>query len=68
MCRNNNKMTRKELETINSDYEVTNLRMQAEDLINNMDMMNKEEFETESKRLKEAIDERLSFLYNELKK
>lgn len=61
-------MTRKELETINSDYEVTNLRMQAEDLINNMDMMNKEEFETESKRLKEAIDERLSFLYNELKK
>lgn len=56
-------MSRKLQEKINSDREIVDLRMESEDIINNMDFMAEADFERESKRIADAIDARIAELY-----
>ena len=59
-------MTRKDLQTINSDREVIDLRMQAEDLINNVESLSDEEFRLEALRIEKEIDDRIKFLFTKM--
>lgn len=60
-------MTRKDLEAINSDREVIDLRMQSEDLINNAESLSEEDFKKEAQRIEKEIEDRLSVLFQQMK-
>lgn len=60
-------MTRKDLEMINSDREIIDLRMQSEDLINNIESFSDEDFKNEAQRIEKEIDDRISVLYQKMK-
>lgn len=60
-------MTRKDLEAINNDREVIDLRMQAEDLINNVESLTDEDFRNEAQRIEKQIDDRIAFLFQQMK-
>lgn len=60
-------MDRKTMQIINSDREIVELRMQSEDLINNIDNLSHEDFEKEANRIKEGIDQRTSLLLSQYK-
>lgn len=60
-------MTRKDLEAINNDREVINLRMQAEDLINNIEAINDDVYMAEAMRIQKGIKERITYLCQQLK-
>lgn len=60
-------MTRKDLDAINSDREIIDLRGQSEDLINNMESMSREDFEREALRIEALIDARISILISKYK-
>lgn len=55
-------MSREIQDKINSDREIIDLRMQAEDLINSMERITDDEFTRESKRITDAIDRRIGEL------
>ncbi len=59
-------MTRKDLQTINSDREIIDLRMQAEDLINNVESLSDEDFRNEAKRIEKEIDDRIAVLIQQM--
>lgn len=59
-------MTRKDLQTINNDREIIDLRMQAEDLINNVESFSDEDFRNEAQRIERAIDDRIAFLFKQM--
>lgn len=59
-------MTRKDLQTINSDREIIDLRMQAEDLINNVESLSDEDFRNEAKRIEKEIDDRIGVLIQQM--
>lgn len=61
-------MTREDWAKINSDREVISLRMEAEDLINDREYMDEAIFNSESARIKNAIEQRLQFLVESLNK
>lgn len=61
-------MTRKDLETINNDRIVIDLRMQAEDLINNMESMSNDDYQREAQRIENEIDNRIEFLFKQMDK
>lgn len=56
-------MTRKDLENINKDREIIELRMQSEDLINNAESFTNEEFKREAQRIEDEINARIALLY-----
>lgn len=58
-------MSRKILGIINNDRILIDLRMQSEDLINNIDRIDPKEFEKESLRIKSEIDNRISQIYKQ---
>ncbi|MBD8347019.1 hypothetical protein [Dysgonomonas sp. HGC4] len=60
-------MTRKDLENINKDKEIIQLRMQSEDLINNVESLSDEDFRNEALRIEKEIDDRISILYQKMK-
>lgn len=60
-------MTRKDLENINKDKEIIELRMQSEDLINNVESLSNEDFRNEALRIEKEIDDRISILYQKMK-
>ncbi|MBF0574766.1 hypothetical protein [Dysgonomonas sp. GY617] len=60
-------MTRKDLENINKDKEIIELRMQSEDLINNVESLSDEDFRNEALRIEKEIDDRISILYQKMK-
>ncbi|PXV69009.1 hypothetical protein CLV62_101276 [Dysgonomonas alginatilytica] len=60
-------MTRKDLENINKDKEIIELRMQSEDLINNVESLSDEDFRNEALRIEKEIDDRISVLYQKMK-
>ncbi|QIK55226.1 hypothetical protein G7051_13090 [Dysgonomonas sp. HDW5B] len=59
-------MTRKDLQTINSDREIIDLRMQAEDLINNVESFSDEDFRNEAQRIEKEIDDRIAVLIQQM--
>ncbi|QIK60651.1 hypothetical protein G7050_12745 [Dysgonomonas sp. HDW5A] len=59
-------MTRKDLQTINSDREIIDLRMQAEDLINNVESLSDEDFRNEAQRIEKEIDDRIAVLIQQM--
>lgn len=59
-------MTRKDLQTINSDREIIDLRMQAEDLINNVESLSDEDFRNEAQRIEKKIDDRIAVLIRQM--
>lgn len=59
-------MTRKDLQTINSDREIIDLRMQAEDLINNVESLSDEDFRNEAQRIEKEIDDRIGVLIQQM--
>ena len=61
-------MTREDWDNINSDREVVNLRMEAEELINNREYMDEIIFESESARIKNSIEQRIQYLVEQLDK
>lgn len=61
-------MTREDWDNINSDREVVNLRMEAEELINNREYMDEIIFESESARIKNSIEQRIQYLVEQLEK
>lgn len=61
-------MTRKDLQTINSDREIIDLRMQAEDLINNVESLSDEDFRNEAQRIEKEIDHRIAFLFKQMER
>lgn len=60
-------MTRKDLDTINSDRVIIDLRMQAEDLINHVEALSDEDFRNESRRIEKEMDDRVSVLLQQMK-
>ncbi len=60
-------VNRKDLQTINSDREIIDLRMQAEDLINNIESFSDEDFRNEAQRIEKEIDDRISILCRKIK-
>lgn len=60
-------MTRKDLDTINSDRVIIDLRMQAEDLINHVESLSDEDFRNESRRIEKEMDDRVSVLLQQMK-
>lgn len=59
-------MTRKDLQTINNDREIIDLRMQAEELINNVESFNDEDFRNEAQRIEKEIDDRIAVLIQQM--
>lgn len=59
-------MTRKDLQTINNDREIIDLRMQAEDLINNVESLSDEDFRNEAQRIEKEIDDRIAVLIQQM--
>nr|WP_297169555.1 hypothetical protein [uncultured Dysgonomonas sp.] len=59
-------MTRKDLQTINNDREIIDLRMQAEELINNVESLSDEDFRNEAKRIEKEIDDRIAVLIQQM--
>lgn len=59
-------MTRKDLQTINNDREIIDLRMQAEDLINNVESLSDEDFRNEAQRIEKEIDDRIAVLIQQI--
>lgn len=59
-------MTRKDLQTINSDREIIDLRMQTEDLINNVESLSDEDFRNEAQRIEKEIDDRIAVLIQQM--
>lgn len=59
-------MTRKDLQTINSDREIIDLRMQAEDLINNVESLSDEDFRNEAQRIEKEINDRIAVLIQQM--
>lgn len=64
---NKKTVTRKDLDIINSDREIIDLRMQSEDLINNSESLNENDFRKEAQRIEKEIDDRMAFLYQQMK-
>lgn len=58
-------MSRKILGIINNDRILIDLRMQSEDLINNIDRIDPKDFEKESLRIESEIDNRISQIYKQ---
>lgn len=50
------------MQKINSDRVVIDLRMQSEDLINNIESFSEEQFKQEAKRIENEIDKRIQEL------
>ncbi|WP_165021065.1 hypothetical protein [Dysgonomonas sp. ZJ279] len=61
-------MSRKNLDIINNDRKIIELRMESEDLINRRDSLNQGIFEKEAVRIKSEIDNRISELYRDMEK
>ncbi|WP_165043211.1 hypothetical protein [Dysgonomonas sp. ZJ709] len=61
-------MSRKNLDIINNDRKIIELRMESEDLINRRDSLNQDIFEKEAVRIKTEIDNRISELYRDMEK
>lgn len=59
-------MTRKDLQTINNDREIIDLRMQAEELINNVESFSDEDFRNEAQRIEKEIDDRIAVLIQQM--
>lgn len=59
-------MTRKDLQTINNDREIIDLRMQAEELINNVESFSDEDFINEAQRIEKEIDDRIAVLIQQM--
>lgn len=60
-------MTRKDLEAINSDRMIIDLRMESEDLINNVESLSEEDFKNEALRIEKEIDDRIAVLIQQMK-
>lgn len=60
-------MTRKINTIINSDREIIDLRIDAEDLINNMESLTEDEYNKMAQDIKTKIDARISFLIDQNK-
>ncbi|MBK5720049.1 hypothetical protein JGH11_04110 [Dysgonomonas sp. Marseille-P4677] len=60
-------MDRATASKINNDKEIVGLRMQAEELINNQELLDKELFESESRRIKQELEQRFVILYEKYK-
>lgn len=61
-------MTREDWDKINADREIISLRMEAEDLINDREYMDETMFDSESARIKNAIEQRLQYLIENAKR
>lgn len=59
-------MTRKDLQTINNDREIIDLRMQAEELINNVESFSDEDFINEAQRIEKEIGDRIAVLIQQM--
>lgn len=59
-------MTRKDLQTINNDREIIDLRMQAEELINNVESLSDEDFRNEAQRIEKEIGDRIAVLIQQM--
>ena len=59
-------MTRKDLQTINNDREIIDLRMQAEELINTVESFSDEDFRNEAQRIEKEIDDRIAVLIQQM--
>lgn len=60
-------MDRATAEAINNDRQITDLRMDMEELINNRDSLSEEVFTARSKRIQHAINQRFEELYAQYK-
>lgn len=60
-------MTRKDLEAINSDRVIIDLRMQSEDLVNNVESLSDDDFRNEALLIKKQIDDRIAILIQQMK-
>lgn len=58
-------MNRKIQDLINSDRTIVDLRMQSEDLINNMELMTEKDFAQASQKISEAIDARIQEIFEQ---
>lgn len=60
-------MDRATVAEINNDRQITALRMEMEDLINQKESLSDEAFDTEGKRIQAAIAQRFEELYAQYK-
>lgn len=60
-------MTRKDLEAINSDRVIIDLRMQSEDLVNNVESLSDDDFRNEALLIEKQIDDRIAILIQQMK-
>lgn len=60
-------MDRATSEAINNDRQITDLRMDMEELINNRDSMSEDLYAAQSKRIQDAISQRFDELYAQYK-
>lgn len=56
-------MSRNIQNKINADRDIIEFRMQAEELINNIELITDKDFEEASKQISDAIDNRIKELY-----
>lgn len=61
------KMDRATAEAINNDRQITDLRMDMEELINNRESLSEEVYTAQSKRIQHAINQRFEELYAQYK-
>lgn len=59
-------ISRKINDQINSDRTIIELRMQSEDLINNMEHLTREEYEEQARKISQLIDQRTIEIINEI--
>lgn len=60
-------MTRNDLKKIDNDRIVIDLRMQSEDLINNIESVSQKMYDAQAKHIKDQIDERIFQVLNKNK-
>lgn len=60
-------MNRATADLINNDPQIVRLRMQAEDLINNMESLSQDNYKAEGKRIEGELAKRFAELYEEYK-